>query len=242
MPSIMKASVLAQAMAVMALVSSIPAQGLVAMEAAAKEGRYLFVFFYKQEDQKTKQLRQVFDTALAKVKDRAKTVAVAIKDPEEKAIVDKFKVSRAPMPLVLALAPNGAVTKGLPLKFSEEQLLACFVGPAMAKSMKALQDGKYVVLCVQNKETEANDAALAGVKGFAAAKAFAGKVVTVMVDPADAAEAETLKTFKVDTKSKKALTLLLAPPGKVVVRFTGGTKKAKFIAALEDVDCCPGGI
>ena len=50
--------------------------------------------------------------------------------------MDKFGVSRAPMPLVLALAPNGAITKGFPIKFDEKQLREGFVSPCTAKCLK----------------------------------------------------------------------------------------------------------
>ena len=55
------------------------------------------------------------------------------------AIVDKYGVSRSPMPLVLAIAPCGAITKGFTKTFDEDQLRTAFVSPCTAECMKALK-------------------------------------------------------------------------------------------------------
>ncbi len=89
-------------------------KGMAAIKQAADAGKYLFVFFSKADDDQTLAMRKVFDKAMEKVADRAQSVAVNITDASEKAIVDKFDLSRAPMPLVLAMAPNGAITGGFP--------------------------------------------------------------------------------------------------------------------------------
>ena len=62
------------------------------------------------------------------------------------------------MPLVLAVAPNGAVTGGFPTTFEKQQLVDAIATPSTQKCLKALQDGKLVFLCVQNGETKSNDA------------------------------------------------------------------------------------
>ena len=88
--------------------------GMTALQAAAQKGSYLYIFFWKRSDQQTQSMRQVFFQGVRQIGDSVDTVEVNINDSREKAIVDRFDVSRAPMPLVLALAPNGAVTKGFP--------------------------------------------------------------------------------------------------------------------------------
>ena len=55
---------------------------------------------------------------------RPTSVEIQIDDPAEKPIVARYGVSRSPMPLVLAIAPNGAITKGFATRFDENQLRA----------------------------------------------------------------------------------------------------------------------
>ena len=85
-----------------------------AMRRAAEAGRYLFAFFWKTDDDATVAMRRVFDSATADFANRADCVAVRITEPEQKEVVEEFGLDRAPMPLVLAFAPNGAVTGGFP--------------------------------------------------------------------------------------------------------------------------------
>ena len=103
--------------------------GLAAIRLAADANKYLFVFIYDKLDEQTLAMRKVFDEATDEVADKADAVAVRRPDPKQRGIVRKLDVARAPVPLALALAPNGAVTGGFPIKFSVQQLLDAFVSP-----------------------------------------------------------------------------------------------------------------
>ena len=74
-------------------------------------------------------MRGVFQAAMAKMTDKAASVEIQVADAAEAKIVARYDVSRSPMPLVLAIAPNGAVTKGLPTRFDEKQLRASVCQP-----------------------------------------------------------------------------------------------------------------
>ena len=188
-------------------------------------------------------MRKVFDKAMEKVADRAQWVAVDTTDSSEKAIVAKFELSRAPMPLVLALAPNGAITGGFPSKFEEKQLLDAFATPVTQKVMKQLQDNKLVFVCVQNDKTKSNDAAMQGVRDFKADARFASATEIVMLDPTDSAEASFLADMKIDPKTEDAMTVFLAPPGAAIAEYKGATDKAEMATALQKASsggCGPG--
>ena len=164
---------------------------MAARKQAADEGKYLFAFFWKTEDESTAAMRKLFDESLAKIADRANTVAVSITDTAEKEIVDEYDLDRAPMPLVLAIAPNGAITGGFPNQFSEQDLLSALATPATQQCMKHLQDGKLVFLCVQNDETGMNEEAMQGVKDFAADDRFSTATKIVVLDPSDEARSRS---------------------------------------------------
>lgn len=216
--------------------------GLAAMKKAAAGDKYLFVFFWKDEDSSTTALRKVFETATQKVAERADAVSVNVSDRGESGIVKKFGVDRAPMPLVLAIAPNGAITGGFPGDFTEAKLLDAFASPGLAKCMKPLQEGKLVLLCVQNDKTTLNAEALEGVQSFKADERFANVTEIVMLDPNDSAESSFLGDLKIDPKTAKAVTALLVPPGSAIAEFEGETSKEQFLAALQSAGSCgPGG-
>ena len=218
-------------------------KGMAAIKQAADAGKYIFMFFSKTDDDQTLAMRKVFDKAMEKVADRAQWIAVNTTDPSEKAIVAKFDLGRAPMPLVLAMAPNGAITGGFPTKFEEQQLVDAFATPATEKVMKNLQDGKLVFVCVQNQKTKSNDAAMQGIRDFRADARFASATEIVMLDPTDSAEASFLADMKIDPKTEEAMTVFLAPPGSAIAEYKGATDKAELAAALQKASsgCCPGG-
>lgn len=212
--------------------------GQAALDSAAKEKKYAFVLFHKQDDAATQAARKTLATALAKRGGQADFVAVSVTDPREKALIDRWGLSRSPMPLVLAVAPNGAVTGGFALKVSEEEVAGAFVSPGAADCLKATQARKLVLLCVQPAGAELP----VGVKEFKADAQYgpATEVVTVRGD--DAAEAGFLKTLGV-RPSGATVTAFIAPPGSLLGTFKGPVSKAQLVEKLKAAQnsCCPGG-
>lgn len=217
--------------------------GMAAIRQAAEAGKYLFIFFSKTEDAQTLAMRKVFDAAVQKAADRANGLMVDITDAAEQAIVDKFDLERAPMPLVLVLAPNGAVTGGFPSKFEQEQLLDAFASPATENCMKSLQDGKLVLLCIQNATTKSNDAAMKGINDFKADERFGHATTVITLDPTDQKEAAFLADLQVAPQTTEATTVFLAPPGRAIAKYEGATEKQALVDALSKANtgCGPGG-
>jgi len=218
-------------------------KGAAVMQQAASANKYLFAFFYEKDDAATRATRKTFDNAVKKITPAAESVAVDRNDPAWGEVVAKFAVDRAPMPLVLAIAPNGAVTGGFKAADLTEQRLGDMVAsPAMQQCLKALQERKLVFVCLQNGHTKANEAAMKGVNEFRADPQFAEAAEIVKVDPADAREAKLVGQLKVDPKAKTANTALLAPPGMLVTSVEGATSKAGLEAALKKASssCAPG--
>ena len=145
-----------------------------AIQTAAKNNKYLFIYFWRDDTQYSRVMRGVLQAAMKKMSDKAESVEVQTTDPAEQAIVARYGVSRAPMPMVLALAPNGAITKGLPTRFDENQLRQAFVSPCTAACMKALQENKLVLLCVGRPSPLLRQVSLQrGVQDFAADEVYA---------------------------------------------------------------------
>jgi len=217
-------------------------KGMAALQRASDGNRYLFVFFHDKQDQQTDAMWAVFQTAMTKTGPRAESIPINILDPNEKAIVDHFGVSRAPMPLVLAVAPNGAIMGGFPTKFEEAQLLGVFGTAAMEQTMKALQERRLVFVCIQNQSTQQNEAAMYGINELRADPQVGGAVVTVFVNPTDPNEGRFLGHLGVDSTQNVAQTVMLVPPGVPAGKFMGGTTKSMILSKLQSSGGCgPGG-
>jgi hypothetical protein len=218
-------------------------RGMAAIKEARDAGKYLFLFAWKADDEQTLAMRKVFDKAMENVADRAQWIVVNITDSSEQPIVSKFGLNRVPMPLVLAMAPNGAITGGFPTKFDERQLLDAFASPGTEKVMKSLQDGKLVFVCVQNNKTKSNSAAMQGVLDFQADVRFASATEIVTLDPTDKKEARFLTDLKVPPDTAEATTVFVVPPGNAIGKFEGVTNKDALVELLSKANtgCGPGG-
>jgi hypothetical protein len=217
--------------------------GLTALAKAADHDRYAYVFFWKAEGEATTRKQAAFATAMASLADRADAISVRVTDPAEKQTVDAFKVSRAPMPLVLAIAPNGAVTKAWPLDFDAAAAADGIVSPGMASCLKALQDNKMVLVSLQNAKTAHAAESSEAIDGFLADERFANAATRVVIDPADPAEAKFVTDLQVAPTTDTTVTVLLAPPGSPVATFPGAVSTAEIVAKVTDAakGCCPGG-
>ncbi|MFM9961624.1 MAG: hypothetical protein ACKV2Q_10400, partial [Planctomycetaceae bacterium] len=80
------------------------------LEQASKEGKTTFLMFFKQQDAASNAMAATLKEGLAEKSERAAVAYVQVGNPAEQALVAKYDVSRAPMPMIIALAPNGAMT------------------------------------------------------------------------------------------------------------------------------------
>ncbi|MEO9590441.1 hypothetical protein [Rhodopirellula bahusiensis] len=211
-----------------------------AMQKAAREGKYLFVYFWQHNDEQTQTMQGVFQQAVGGMTDVANSVSVQITDPSNAAIVKQFGISRAPMPLALVLAPNGAVTGGLPLKFSEQQLREAIVSRGTATCLKAMQDRKLVLLCVKRN---ADASSFRGAHDLTRDERFAASTQIVNLDPSDVSEQSFLQSLKVDPSASSGVMVVLTPPGQPVATFAENVTKDQIVERLTEASssCCPGG-
>jgi hypothetical protein len=218
--------------------------GQVALKAASQEQKYLFILFCRQDDADTQTVWQTLQTALKKHENRAQSVQVNITDPTEKALVERYGLSRSPMPLVLAFAPNGAITGGFPQKLTDQDVAGAFVSPGMAACLKATQVRKLVLLCVK---PTSNSEIPEGVREFTADPDYGPVTEVVTIRGNDAAEASFLQSLEIKP-SGTVITALLAPPGSMLGAFEGAVSKQDLVGRLAAAQgpcaggkCGPGG-
>lgn len=80
-----------------------------AIQAASEKGALLYLVFFREQDANMKALLDTVKTTAGKHSGTSWTT-VDIADPAQRPVADRFKVTRAPMPMVIAVAANGAVT------------------------------------------------------------------------------------------------------------------------------------
>lgn len=219
-------------------------QGQAAMDRAAAAQKYVFLFFWKDKNPQTDKAWNVLQPAMANMADSAEAVSIQATDPAEKRIVDKYGVSRAPMPLVLAIAPCGAITRTFTGTFDENKLRTAFVSSCTQQCLKALQDRKLVLACVVDQVNPQDPVTISkGVEDFGADAKFGAATQIILVNARDQGEASFLKDFQVDPQAQKPVVLFIAPPRSMIGKFDGTTTKQQLLAKLAAAqsDPCAGG-
>ncbi|MEI8381696.1 MAG: hypothetical protein WCJ09_16325 [Planctomycetota bacterium] len=207
-----------------------------ALEKAAAEGKYTFLLFYKTNDAATQAMTAALKEGLSTRGETATSAYVQVGQPGEKGLVDRFDVSRAPMPMTIAVAPNGAMTGMFAQKLTPEGIENSFVTPTMTKCMKSLQEGKLVLVCVKATEKAMTPVSL---KDFQADPHFKDRLVSYSMLAADTAEGKFLKQMQLEAAAiKGTTTVLLAPPGVLVGKFDELASKDDIAAALAKAGKC----
>lgn len=209
---------------------------------AEDSNTHLAIFFYKEQDGKTQRQEKIFDEVMRKLSTSTKFIKVNVKDPTQQALINKYNLKRTPMPFVLVLAPNGAITGGYST-FTDEQLNNAIVSEGTAKILKGLQEQKLVILALQNNKTTNNAAAMQGVSDFKADSRFSNATEVVIIDPADTREHKFLNMLSLDPNQIQAQTVLIAPPSEILGTYLGPTTKNQLVDSVQNAasGCCPGG-
>ena len=218
--------------------------GQAAVDRAAAAQKYIFIFFWKDKNLQTDKAWSVLQPAVANMAGSAEVVSIQITNPAEKRIVDKYDATRAPMPLVLAVAPCGVITKAFTKTFDENQLRAAFVSPCTQLCLKALRSRKLVLACVVDQANPQDSVTIPkGVEDFRADAKFGSATEIVLVNARDQGEATLLKEFQVDPQTQKPVIVFLAPPGAMIGKFDGSTTKQQLLAKLAAAQSnpCAGG-
>lgn len=183
--------------------------GQQAVKTAATQDQFAFILFYRSNDAATGSMHQTLQSTLSN-RDDAAIVPVQVSDPAERELISHFDATRLPMPAVAVLAPNGAVTSVFPQRVAPEQLTAAIVSPGQAECLKALQNQKIVLLCVQ---PQGNETIPAGVRDFQADDLYKHRTEIVSVRANDPAEARFLRQLRLRTDQPSSVVAFMAPPG-----------------------------
>ena len=205
------------------------------LEQASKEGKTTFLMFFKQQDAASNAMAATLKEGLTDKTDRAVVAYVQITNPAEQALVTKYDVARAPMPMIVALAPNGAMTGMFSQRVTAEKLDDAFVTPTMMFVMKNLQENKLVLVTVQGS---AKAPAPVAIKDFQSDPHFKDRIVTIGMTAGDQQEGKFVGQMKIDPNSKATHTVLLAPPGVMVGKFDAVASKDEIAAALAKAGKC----
>lgn len=216
-----------------------------AIEGAVKGGKHAFVLFYRPAASEDRKMAGTFARADAKLRAKAIFALVDVSSRVESRLIDKYRVRRAPLPLTLVIAPNGAIVRAFTRTVDQKALAAAFASPKVAEMFKALQERRLVTLCLQGAATKHNGESRRAAERLVGDSKLKGQAVLIMADPRK--EADLLKRCGITSLPLESTVLMIVPPGRLVATVAGATTKdalmAKLVTALASCGpgCSPGG-
>ncbi len=204
-----------------------------ALQQASNKGKHLFVLIHENTAEEASVLKAKLTAEMEGIGDKADVALVDKKSEADKEFIKSNGLNKAPAPFVLVFAPNGMPVAGFPAaEVTKEKLQKSFASPGKQKCLKALRERKLVFVCSQNDGTKNNEAAMKGVNDFKADPKFSQATEVLTVDPKNAEEKSFLEELKADVSSVDAGTVLLAPPGAIIIQKSGATTKDELVTAL----------
>lgn len=201
----------------------------------AEAPKYSFVVFYKANNAPTQAMMSAVQAAIAGREEIATVHFANVGDANYKEMIAKYSLGRAPMPFTLAIAPNGAVTGAFSQKVTAEELDSAFVSPATMHCMKASQEGRVVLVHVHMSDRATMPS---GVREFCVDKLYKDRVTLIALRADDERETSLLSTFELDESLQEPVTIMIAPPGALVGKFTASVSKNEMAAALHEAGKC----
>lgn len=204
---------------------------------ASEHGQYTFLLFYRRDDAATEAMARALHDGLKNADKPATAARVSLASSVDQPLVRQFGMARAPMPMIVAVAPNGAITGVFPQKFAAKQVNGAFVSPGMMHSMKAMQEKKLVFVCIQSTPPAPTPTVF---DEFAADPLYKDRMAVVSVAASDPAEKLFMDQLEIVPAKHTSLTMaVLAPPAVLVGKFAAtATKETISDAIVEAGKCC----
>jgi hypothetical protein len=219
------------------------AQTAAEIEKANKSGKAVFLVAYNVSGPDADKAISIANTAKKSLKTSSVVIKMNVSDAANSAMVTKYRMAGAPMPLILVLDKNGTTAGGYALKdATSEKLVDLVPSPKMSELLLGLSNGKSAYVIVY-KESMTSKKSIMDNCAVACSK-MDNKSVTVIVSLDDKKETKLLQSLKCDVNAKEPVTYVINTSGQVAGTFNGLTDVNTLVSTATKAPaggCCPGG-
>ena len=210
---------------------------------AQKSGKTVFLVAYTTKGVELDKAVAIAKSANQKAPSATTVVTMNASDAGNKDLVTKFRISGAPLPLILVLDKNGTAAGGVILKeATAEKLVDMIPSQKTSELLKGLADGKSVYIVVY-KESMASKKEIMNNCATACTK-MKNTSITIQVNADDKKETKLLRTLKYDNTATQPVTYVVNSSGQLTDTYNGMTNVNSLIGSAQKViksSCCPGG-
>jgi len=211
------------------------------LEKATSKEKTVFLVVTEPAVTGTDAARELARTASKQVK-HSTVIELNRIDQANAALATKYRLTAAPVPLILVIAHNGAIAGGLPAaSLTTEQLVKMVPTDKKAEVLRALQDGQSVLVTATSKHMPKE--ATMTTACAAACSQMQGKCASVKVDLEDEDELPFISELKINPQSTDPVTVVINAQGQVTGSFQGAVEVGSLVQAATKKagGCCGGG-
>ncbi len=206
------------------------------LQQAQQANQFTCLVFYRDNAAPTHKMLEVVQKSVTAHAPNLTMATTSLATPEGQQLAEQFKVSRAPMPMTVVVAPNGAVTGLFAKQVAPQNVASAIVPPVMMECMKELQEQKLVFVCLTKSEQAAVPA---GVRALQLDPMFKDRMALIGLNVQDTTEAKLMNQLKVDANMVSGpMAALIAPPGVLVGHFNATDSADQIAAAIHKAGKC----
>lgn len=223
---------------------AVPSNAKQAMAGASSAGQFLGLIFYDTADASLTGISSTIATFNKSSTKKLSIYNAKLNDPANKDLAAVYGIqSGGDLPILLVVAPNGAITGGSPKNVTADQLKQyTSISELMLKTIKPLQEQKIALVSLQNASTKFNTESWAGVNDLATDTNYKNLVTAIKADPSAAGSQEFVKQCGLMPSLTEATVVVLLPPGKIAKVLNGKITKDDILKSLQSCKtgsgCC----
>jgi competence protein ComGC len=209
-----------------------------AIATANKSGLIVFLVITDAGNANTQQALDIANQAHTKYQ-KSEVIQMNRSDEANQALVAKYGVSKAPLPLILVIASNGVVTGGFPSYQATADLLVNVIpSPVKADVMKALSDGKSVFLVVSSKNMKEKDEVINTCQQACIEMQNNTKLIALDLD--DQKEKAFIAEMKIDPSITSPQTFVINSKGQITGTFNNDVNTTELVATAKKLPAAKG--
>lgn len=217
------------------------------IKAANKNGKFVFLVVFDKAGADKDKAMSIAKAASAQKKRAVEVIELNITDTDNSEIVEKFRLSGAPLPLIMVLDKNGTPAGGFRSgQATADDLVKTIPSPKFSEIIKGLTERKSVFIVAYKKSMTHKTVAIANCNE--AAKSMNDGAIVIELNIEDKEETTLLQNLKVDLSANEPVIYAINTTGQVAGTFNSETAPAQLVLAANKVvssgcgpkGCAPG--
>ncbi|MFA6873858.1 MAG: hypothetical protein WCQ86_07770 [Bacteroidaceae bacterium] len=199
-----------------------------------KAGKAIFLVVYDKKGADKDKAIAIAKKALLAKSNSVKILELNTTEASNKELVTKFRLTGAPLPLIIVIDKNGTPTGGLLLSQATPDALSKLIpSPKFSEVLKALNDEKSVFVVAYKETMIEKTKAIASCKE--ATKAMNNGATIVLLNIENKAEKLLIDNLRINTIAKEPIIYVINKSGQITGTFTPKVNSAQLSAAANKV-------